>query len=127
VHTLSHAALPFLPDDELVRQIVGCHAELQARFPGILPYLAIPFGLFDARTIRLSAQAGMTASLTLAGETLGRQSRRSRPDAGLPRFCVVREHTAGIVALKLSRVATVVNRLRVRRTNTFPALPSPTT
>jgi peptidoglycan/xylan/chitin deacetylase (PgdA/CDA1 family) len=124
VHTLSHAALPFLPDEELVRQIAGCHAELRARFREILPYLAIPFGLFDARTLRLAVQAGMTASLTLAGEALG---RRPGPDASLPRFCVVREHTSGVVALKLSGIATVVDRLRGRRKTPYPPLPSPTT
>jgi peptidoglycan/xylan/chitin deacetylase (PgdA/CDA1 family) len=124
VHTRSHAALPFLSDDDLVGEITRCHTELRARFPDVLPYLAIPFGLFDARTLRLAAEAGMAASLTLAGQTLRRPFDVS---AGLSRVCVVREHRSGVVALKLSGVAAVLNRLRGRAVTTYPLLPSPTT
>jgi len=122
IHTVSHAALPFLSDDELVREIAGCHGELRARFRDVLPYVAIPFGLFDARTLRLATEAGMTASLTLAGETLG---GRSHP--GVPRVCVVRAHTSGVIALKVSGMAAVLNRVRGRATAAYPPLPSPTT
>lgn len=124
IHTLSHAVLPFLADEELVREIARCHADLRARFREILPYLAVPFGLFDARTLRLAAEAGMAASLTLAGATLGRPFE---VEVGIPRFCVVREHTSGVVALKLSRVAALLNRLRGRNVTIYPPLPSPTT
>ena len=123
VHTLSHAVLPFLPDDELVHEIARCHGELRSRFPEVLPYLAVPFGLFDVRTLRLAAEAGMTASLTLAGRTLGRPFAW---DVGIPRFCVVRESTSGVVALKLSGVAALLNRLRGRKASMYPPLPSPT-
>lgn len=124
VHTLSHAALPFLPDNEIVREIARCHAELQARFRDVLPYVAIPFGLFDVRTLRLATEAGMTASLTLAGEVLRRPSALG---AGIPRVCVVRQHTSGVIALKLSGVSALLNRLRGGNTGTYPPLPSPTT
>ena len=50
----------------------------------------------------------MAASLTLAGETLGRPFAS---DVGMPRFCVVREYTAGVVALKLSGAAALAESL----------------
>jgi hypothetical protein len=116
--------LPFLSDDELVGEIAQCYKELRSRFPAVLPYLAVPFGLFDARTLRLAADAGMTASLTLTGVPL---CSRFVPKLGMPRLCVVREWTPGILALKLSRAGPLVNRLRDRRFTPYPALPSPTT
>jgi peptidoglycan/xylan/chitin deacetylase (PgdA/CDA1 family) len=124
VHTISHCVLPLLSDEEMKREIAGCHAHLRARFADTLPYLAVPYGLFDRRTLRLAAEAGMTASLTLAGASLPR-----RPDSelGVPRFCVVRGYRPGIVALKLSGVSAVVDRLRGRATTPYPPLPSATT
>lgn len=123
IHTVSHAVLPLLPADEVAREIAHCHEELRARFPDVLPYLALPFGLFDQRTLKLAAEAGMEVSLSLAGEPLGRPLGRDR---GISRFCVVREYTPGILALKLSGVATLLNRLRGRRVAPYPPLPSPT-
>lgn len=124
VHTVSHAVLPFLPDDEVVREIAHCHEDLRSRFPEVLPYLAVPFGLCDARTLRLAAEGGMTVSLTLAGGPL---LTRFVPELGMPRLCVMRECTPGILALQLSGVAAVGNRLRRRRVIPYPSLPSPTT
>ncbi len=78
VHTVSHAALPFLPDQELVAEIRQADEALRERFRDALPYLALPFGLFDARTLRLAADAGMTVSLTLPGCPLDRPLLRSK-------------------------------------------------
>jgi peptidoglycan/xylan/chitin deacetylase (PgdA/CDA1 family) len=124
VHTRSHAALPMLSDDGVRAEVRAGHDALLARFPGALPYLAIPFGLFDARTLRLAAEAGMAASLTLAGETL---RARFNAAVGLTRVCVVRQQRSGAVALKLSGAGTFLNRLRGHRTTTYPPLPSATT
>jgi peptidoglycan/xylan/chitin deacetylase (PgdA/CDA1 family) len=124
VHTRSHAALPFLPDSELVDEIRHCHAELRARFRDVLPYLAVPFGLFDARTLRLAAEAGMTVSLTLAGSPL---DRPFITDVGMPRLCLVREHTPGIVTLKASGMAALIRRMRGENVSPYPILPSATT
>jgi peptidoglycan/xylan/chitin deacetylase (PgdA/CDA1 family) len=124
IHTLSHAVLPFLPDDEVLREISQCHQELRSRFPDVLPYLAVPFGLFDARTLRLAAEAGMTVSLTLTGAQLQTQFV---PELGMPRLCVVRECTPARFALKLCGVGTLLNRLRGGSLTPYPALPSPTT
>jgi len=123
VHTVSHPVLPLLPDDEIVREITRCHDELRWRVRDVLPYLALPFGLFDPRTLKRAAEAGMEVSLTLAGEPL---SRPLGPDRAVSRLCVVREYTPGILALKLSGVAPLLNRLRGQGGVPYPPLPSPT-
>jgi peptidoglycan/xylan/chitin deacetylase (PgdA/CDA1 family) len=124
VHTVSHAALPFLPDHALVAEIRQCHEALRVRVRDALPYLAIPFGLFDARTLRLAAEAGMTVSLTLAGLPL---DRPFAAELGMPRLCVVREHAPGMLALKASGAAALLGRVRGRTAAPYPVLPSPTT
>jgi hypothetical protein len=88
-----------------------------------LPYLAVPFGLFDARTLRLARDAGMGVSLTLAGVPFDGDFT---PELGLPRLCVVRDYTPGAVALHLSGVVAVVNRMRGHRATPYPPLPSAT-
>jgi peptidoglycan/xylan/chitin deacetylase (PgdA/CDA1 family) len=123
VHTASHPVLPFLPDHEVLHEIASGHDALRARFADVLPYLAVPFGLFDARTLRLAAKAGMTVSLTLAGTPL---HPPFAPELGMARICVVREYTAGVLALKLSGVAALADRLRGRKAGPYPDLPSPT-
>lgn len=122
VHTATHAALPFLRDEEVVAEVGGGLATLRNQFPATLPYLAIPFGLFDARTASLAAQAGMQAALTLEGEPLERPYDAA---IGLSRLCVVREQEPGKIALKLSQAAAVIARLRGHTTSSrFPDLPS---
>lgn len=125
VHTRSHAALPFLGDEEVVGEVRDGLEILRTQFPATLPYLAIPFGLFDARTAPLAARAGMQASMTLEGEPL---DRPFDPAIGLARLCVVREQDPGSIALKLSRVAGAISRWRGHTTpSRFPELPSATT
>jgi peptidoglycan/xylan/chitin deacetylase (PgdA/CDA1 family) len=123
VHTVSHAALPFLPDSEVIAEVRLGYEMLRERFPSTPPYLAIPFGLFDGRTVRLASEAGMTASLTLEGYPLGRAFGGG---LGVPRFCVVREQGAGMLTLKASRLSRI-GRLRHPVRTSFPVLPSPTT
>jgi peptidoglycan/xylan/chitin deacetylase (PgdA/CDA1 family) len=123
VHTRSHAALPFLPDTEVIREISEGYEELRHHFPGALACLAIPFGLYDARVLRLAAEAGMASSLTLAGTPLG----PALPDRGVPRLCVVREHAPGVLAFKVSSAGRLVGRLRGERSEVYPVLPSATT
>lgn len=84
VHTCSHAVLPLLSDDDLAREVRDCHRLLQDRFPGVLPTLAAPFGLFDERSIRIAREVGMKATLTLESRTFG----RSGGEDWLPRFGV---------------------------------------
>jgi peptidoglycan/xylan/chitin deacetylase (PgdA/CDA1 family) len=124
VHTVSHAALPFLPDPELIAEIRQGYDLLRFRFPRALPYLAIPFGLFDARTLRLAAEAGMAVSLTLEGHPL---DRPFASDVGIPRLCVVRQQGPGRLTLKASGVARLLGRVRRASHAPYPVLPSPTT
>jgi len=85
VHTRSHPLLPALSDAEVVSEVREAYAALRTRFAGVDPILAVPYGLFDRRTLDLARVAGMRASLTLEGRTLDRGY-----EAGLPRFCVMR-------------------------------------
>jgi peptidoglycan/xylan/chitin deacetylase (PgdA/CDA1 family) len=124
VHTVSHAALPFLPDQEVVAEIRQGYQALRERFPDTLPYLAIPFGLFDARTLRLAADAGMKVSLTLPGCPL---DQPFSAEVGMPRLCVMRKHTPGRLTLKASGVAWLLDRMRGETPSSYPVLPSPTT
>jgi peptidoglycan/xylan/chitin deacetylase (PgdA/CDA1 family) len=123
VHTASHPALPFLREDEVVREIQIGYSALASRFPNVLPYLAVPFGLWDARTHSLSTAAGMQAWFTLDGIAL---PRHFRPERGIPRVCVVRDQTPSRVALKISRLGTILSRIRRGTDGTFPTLPSAT-
>jgi peptidoglycan/xylan/chitin deacetylase (PgdA/CDA1 family) len=124
IHTVSHAVLPLLGDEEVVHEIAHCYGELRSRFPNVLPYLALPFGLFDARTLGLAAKAGMMTSLTLTDAPL---SRHHRSEFGMSRSCIVREHRPGILMLKISRLGPLLSRVRGRRLTPYPDLPSPTT
>ncbi len=122
VHTRSHAALPFLADDEVVAEIQQGYTELRERFSNARSYLAIPFGLFTPTTLELARRAGMTAMLTLAGSPL--VARTSSPDT-IPRLCLVREQSPGKTALKASRLGALLIRMRNREPE-FPELPSAT-
>jgi peptidoglycan/xylan/chitin deacetylase (PgdA/CDA1 family) len=122
VHTISHAALPFLRDEELLQEIRQSYGQLRDRFAGALPYLAIPFGLYDARTLRIASEAGMSASLTLQGQAL---DWPYSVEVGVPRVCVVREQRPGILALKASALPRFGQSGR-RQYGSFPDLPSAT-
>jgi peptidoglycan/xylan/chitin deacetylase (PgdA/CDA1 family) len=124
VHTVSHPVLPLLSDDELHREIAASHEALRERFANVAPVLAIPFGLFDSRTVRIAREAGMTTSLTLAGTTLKRQQNGGGDD--LPRFCITRSETPIKLQLRLSGL---LARIRGPRASPprYPALPSATT
>jgi peptidoglycan/xylan/chitin deacetylase (PgdA/CDA1 family) len=122
VHTRSHAALPFLADQEVVAEIQQGYAALRERFSNARSYLAIPFGLFTPTTLDLARRAGMRAMLTLAGSPLvaGTSSRDT-----IPRLCLVREQSPGKTALKASRFGALLHRMRNREPD-FPVLPSAT-
>jgi peptidoglycan/xylan/chitin deacetylase (PgdA/CDA1 family) len=71
VHTISHPVLPLLSDAEIVREIVESDRAIRDHVgDASLSALAIPFGLYDARTVPLASEAGMRASLTLANRSL---------------------------------------------------------
>ncbi len=91
VHTLSHPVLPLLPDAALNQEIAAGYRALRERFGNTVPILAVPFGLFDSRTVLAAREASMMASLTLAGTTLKQHPGRD----DLPRFCISRTETPG--------------------------------
>jgi peptidoglycan/xylan/chitin deacetylase (PgdA/CDA1 family) len=122
VHTRSHAALPFLADQEVIAEIQQGHAALRDRFSNTRPYLAIPFGLFTRPTLELARRAGMTAMLTLTGSPL--EAGTASPDT-IPRLCMVREQGPGKTTLKASRLGSWLNRIRNPESE-FPVLPSAT-
>jgi peptidoglycan/xylan/chitin deacetylase (PgdA/CDA1 family) len=121
VHTVSHPVLPLLPGTEMRQEIAGCYDRLRERFDRVVPILAIPFGLYDERTIRISRAAGMTAALTLGETTLNPTG-----DHALPRFCMMDRDTPASVAMRLLGVREIVRR-RLHAQPAFPALPSATT
>ena len=122
VHTMSHHVLPFLSDLELHREIAGCLDRLRERFDRVVPVLAVPFGLYDERTVRASRIAGMAATLTLGATTLD----RAGSDHLLPRFCMMSTDTRTGVALRLLGIREIVRR-RTGPQPQYPELPSATT
>ena len=123
VHTVSHPVLPLLSNPELHREITACYDALRERYANVVPILAIPFGLFDTRTVRAAREAGMITSLTLAGTMLKQQRDRDE----LPRFCMSRRDTALKLRLRLAGVFERFRTWRAGATPRYPALPSPTT
>ena len=122
VHTRTHPVLPLLGDAEMLDEIGGAHAELRARLPRVLPVLAAPFGLVDARTVRLARQAGMTATLGLAARPLPHRGA----DAPLPRLAMTRGLTSSRLTMHLAGIVDLVRRVTGRQDPVYPALPSPT-
>ena len=118
VHTMTHPVLPLLPDIEVQREIADAYALIQEMCPNATPVLAVPFGLGDARVVRIATTAGMRASLSLAGVTL----RHNPPVDWLPRICLSTDLPAWKLRLQLT--GQFGGRADHQR---FPDLPSPTT
>ncbi|HZM94936.1 MAG TPA: polysaccharide deacetylase family protein [Vicinamibacterales bacterium] len=123
VHTVSHPVLPLLSDSEIEQEIVTAHDTLREHVANTIPVLALPFGLYDERTLRLAASAGMSACLTLSGETLGSSALPS----GVPRICITKTDSRAKLNLRLLGVPRLVRAICGRRLEPFPALPSATT
>jgi peptidoglycan/xylan/chitin deacetylase (PgdA/CDA1 family) len=121
VHTLSHPVLPLLSDADLEREIAESHASLRERFPAALPILAVPFGLYDQRTLDAAHRAGMTRSLTLSGDLHELEPARH----ALSRFCVTAGDTWSSLALRLSGLRRFVRSCSGVRPPAYPELPSP--
>ena len=82
VHTVTHRVLPLLSDAEVLREVTECHEWLREAVGASLPYLAIPYGLRDGRTLALARRAGMDAVLRIAPRNVG----PGTIEQGLPRF-----------------------------------------
>jgi len=123
VHTVSHPVLPLLSDADVQQEILAAHDALRERVRHTIPVLAVPFGLYDARTLRLASSAGMIACLTLSGETLGSLAFRS----SIPRICITKTDARSKLSLRLLGVPRLVRAVSGRRLQPFPDLPSATT
>jgi peptidoglycan/xylan/chitin deacetylase (PgdA/CDA1 family) len=119
VHTASHPVLPLLSDHDVCEEIVTSYNTVRDRFTNALPILAIPFGLYDARTLRVARAAGMSAALTLGGG-LNRTADRST----LPRLCLVRAVTRARLALYLLGIENLIQRCARCPLPPYPDLPS---
>lgn len=123
VHTVNHRVLPLLSRDEALFEIQECHRALVAELPGVVPVLAIPFGLFDQRTADVAREAGMTASLSLAGTPL---SNHRSPGGILPRLSVSARMPPWRLQLQLLGVEQGARRWMGRDFTAYPELPSAT-
>ena len=120
VHTLSHPALPFLPDAEVRREIAGCFAMISERSTTPVPILAAPYGLADARIVRLAQATGMRATLSLSGTALG---DRAGSLQWVPRICMSARAPAWRLKLRLAGLGD----RPWQRAGAFPVLPSAST
>jgi peptidoglycan/xylan/chitin deacetylase (PgdA/CDA1 family) len=123
VHTVSHPVLPLLGDEDLRREIVQCYATLRHRFARALPILAVPFALYDRRTIDIARAAGMTASLSLSGTTV----RDGAAAGALPRLCITRQDTLPRLAFRMAGLRDAISAWRGRHPAAYPDLPSAAT
>jgi peptidoglycan/xylan/chitin deacetylase (PgdA/CDA1 family) len=121
IHTVTHPVLPSLPDDELIDEVRSSFEQLRARYSRTIPVLAIPYGLFDDRTLRLASQAGAVASLTLTNRLMGRDS-----SYGTPRLSMTRHSPIWKQRLRWTGVVQAARDVMgfARRPGRYPALPS---
>ena len=63
-HTVTHALLPALNEDEKRAEIVGCKAQLEFRFKTPVDTFAYPFGLFDGTDVEIAEAAGFALAVT---------------------------------------------------------------
>jgi peptidoglycan/xylan/chitin deacetylase (PgdA/CDA1 family) len=123
VHTVSHPVLPLLSDADVQQEIMLAYNALHDRIGKTIPVLAVPFGLYDERTLRLASSAGMLACLTLSGETLESSPFRS----SVPRICITKSDVRAKLSLRLLGVPRLLRAMTGRRLEPFPDLPSATT
>ena len=73
-HTVSHRALTGLSDSQAFAELVRSRRTLERRLGHRVPWLAYPFGAYDARIERLARRAGYVLAVTTQWGT--RQSAR---------------------------------------------------
>lgn len=123
VHTVSHPVLPLLGDAEIRNEITAANQIVRERFAAAVPVLAVPYGLYDKRTLRIAAEAGMAASLTLDSRTVGREL----PEGALPRFCATTADRPWRLGLRLLEPRSRLRGLRGPQPLAYPDLPSAAT
>ncbi len=63
-HSVTHANLPHLTEEEARHEIAGCKESLDSTFGVPVPTFCYPFGLFGERKERLCREAGYIAAVT---------------------------------------------------------------
>jgi peptidoglycan/xylan/chitin deacetylase (PgdA/CDA1 family) len=63
-HTSTHRALTSLPDREALDELIKSRKKLERRLGHPVPWLAYPFGAYDARIERLARRAGYVLAVT---------------------------------------------------------------
>ncbi len=121
VHTQTHPVLPLVDEEDFEREVRGAWDAVETRLARALPVLAIPYGLYDERTVPLANRAGMRAALSLEPRSL----RRTEPGA-LPRHCLTIREAHWKLAVRLTGLADLIGAARGGG-NRYPALPSATT
>lgn len=86
-HTWGHPNLTRLTQDELAREMSRPLAWLRERVPTTLPWIAYPYGSFNADTERAARDAGYTAGLAVSGGWMGHAvgNRFALPRLNIPR------------------------------------------
>jgi peptidoglycan/xylan/chitin deacetylase (PgdA/CDA1 family) len=83
-HTWSHCNLAAVNDRRLRDELERSHRWLHERFVTYLPWLAYPYGLFDARSAAMAEAVGYHAALRVDGGWLRSMGQAER--FGLPRM-----------------------------------------
>lgn len=91
-HTWSHPNLTRLEPGELARELAMPLAWLRERLSNVLPWIAYPYGFFDAAVATASAAAGYKAALAISGGWLRHPPTDvfSIPRVNIPRGLTVR-------------------------------------
>ncbi len=98
-HTVSHASLPDIDDDDLRTELERSRAELESLTGERCDLLAYPFGHQDARVRAAAQSAGFRAACTF---TFGRVLPTTDRFA-IPRFCMGAQHHRARLAYQLAR------------------------
>lgn len=100
-HSRTHASLPTLSAGDIVHEVSGSRAALQARGFGAVDTFAYPFGHYDSRVLEAIAGAGYRAAFTFLNGRITSGLDRFR----LPRLTMGVHSTAARLAYHLLRPA----------------------
>ena len=116
-HTVTHALLTEVDDARLAAELADSRRAIVERL-GACATLAYPYGIADARVAAAARSAGYLAACTLTGAHVEDEPLR-RPRVGMTSADTGRRLRAKLsplgVALRRSRAARTVRRLRPRR------------
>jgi peptidoglycan/xylan/chitin deacetylase (PgdA/CDA1 family) len=100
-HTVSHAHLTRLTDEEIVRELRDSRARIQDELGRACRFLAYPFGEDDERVHAAARDAGYEGAFALGGSAFAADPAQPNPHA-LPRVGIYRRDGRVRVSLKTS-------------------------